>query len=55
MLNPHLNRRPVSRATRLATVALLLAIALPIALFAQNRFSTVSGSVVDPSGGCCRA
>jgi beta-lactamase regulating signal transducer with metallopeptidase domain len=50
MLNAHLNRGPVSRATRLATVALLLAAALPIVLFAQNRFSTISGSIVDPSG-----
>jgi hypothetical protein len=45
----HLNRGPVSRVSRLATLALLLAIALPIALFAQNRFSTVSGTIVDPS------
>jgi TonB family protein len=29
----------------------LLAVAIPIALFAQNRFSTLSGSVIDPSGG----
>jgi hypothetical protein len=29
----------------------MLAIALPIALFAQNRFSTLTGSVTDPSGG----
>ena len=50
MLNAHLNRGPVSRATRFATVVLILAVALPIALFAQNRFSTVSGSIVDPSG-----
>jgi beta-lactamase regulating signal transducer with metallopeptidase domain len=50
MLNAHLNRGPISRTTRLATVVLLLAVALPIALFAQNRFSTVSGSIVDPSG-----
>ncbi len=49
MLNVHLNRGPVSRVSRLATLALLLAIALPIALFAQNRFSTVSGTIVDPS------
>jgi len=49
MLNGHINRRPVSRATRLATLALLLAAVLPIALFAQNRFSTISGTIVDPS------
>ena len=51
MLNVHLNRGPVSRATRLAVLALLLAVAIPIALFAQARFSTLSGSVMDPSGG----
>jgi hypothetical protein len=50
MLNVHLNRGPISRATRFATVALLLSVAVPIALFAQTRFSTVSGSIVDPSG-----
>ena len=37
--------------SRFGTIAALLAIALPIALFAQNRFSTLSGSVMDPSGG----
>jgi len=51
MLNPRLSRRPLSVTTRFGTVAALLAIALPIALFAQNRFSTVTGSVSDPSGG----
>jgi hypothetical protein len=51
MLNPRLSRRPMSVTTRFGTVAALLAIALPIALFAQNRFSTLAGSVVDPSGG----
>ena len=50
MLNPRLSRRPLSVTTRFGTIAALLAIALPIALFAQNRFSTVSGSVMDPSG-----
>ena len=49
MLNAHINRRPVSRTSRLATLALLLAAVLPIALFAQNRFSTISGTIVDPS------
>jgi TonB family protein len=51
MLNPRLSRRPLSVTTRSGTIAALLAIALPIALFAQNRFSTLSGSVMDPSGG----
>jgi TonB family protein len=41
----------MSVTTRVGTVAALFAITLPIALFAQNRFSTVSGSVTDPSGG----
>ena len=50
MLNPRLSRRPLSVTTRFATIAALLAIALPIALFAQNRFATLSGSVMDPSG-----
>ncbi|HKH72688.1 MAG TPA: M56 family metallopeptidase [Vicinamibacterales bacterium] len=49
MLNVHIDRNPVSRVSRLATLAVLLAAALPIALFAQNRFWTISGSIVDPS------
>jgi outer membrane biosynthesis protein TonB len=36
--------------TRLGTIAALLAIALPIALFAQNTFGTISGTIVDQSG-----
>ena len=51
MLNPRLSRRPLSPATRFATIAALLVVALPIAMFAQNRFSTLTGSVSDPSGG----
>jgi beta-lactamase regulating signal transducer with metallopeptidase domain len=51
MLNPRLSRYPLSVTTRFGTIAALLAIALPIALFTQNRFSTLSGSVMDPSGG----
>ena len=50
MLNAHLSRHPVTRAARLATLAALLAIALPIALFAQNTFATLSGVIVDQSG-----
>ena len=50
MLNTRLNRGPVSRATRLATLAALLAVAIPIALFAQNTFVTISGTIVDESG-----
>jgi beta-lactamase regulating signal transducer with metallopeptidase domain len=51
MLNTRLSRRPVSRAMRLVTLAALLAAAIPIALFAQNTFATLSGSITDPSGG----
>ena len=49
MLNAHINRRPVTRLARTITTAVLLGIALPIALFAQNTFATVSGVIVDPS------
>jgi beta-lactamase regulating signal transducer with metallopeptidase domain len=51
MLNPGLNRRPLSAFARLAIAGTLAAVALPIALFAQQRFATLSGSVTDPSGG----
>ena len=51
MLNPRLSRLPLSTTTRFATIAALMAVALPIAMFAQNRFSTLTGSVSDPSGG----
>jgi TonB family protein len=51
MLNPRLSRRPLSVTARFGTIAALLVIALPIALFAQARFSTLSGSVTDASGG----
>jgi TonB family protein len=50
MLNARLNRHPVSRASRLATLAALLGVAIPIALFAQNTFATLSGRIVDQSG-----
>lgn len=49
MLNPHVNRQPVSVIRRTAIVALLLAAALPIAAASQS-LSTPSGTVVDPSG-----
>jgi beta-lactamase regulating signal transducer with metallopeptidase domain len=51
MLNARVSRRPISRLARAATLVALFAVAIPIALFAQNRFSTLSGSVMDPSGG----
>jgi beta-lactamase regulating signal transducer with metallopeptidase domain len=50
MLNPRLSRRPLSALTRLGTIAGLLAVALPIALFAQNTFATMAGTIVDASG-----
>lgn len=49
MLNPRVNRRPVSLQRRAALAALLLAIALPIAA-ASQAVSTPSGTVVDPTG-----
>ena len=49
MLNPAVNRQPVSRRLQLAIVALLCAIALPIAAASQAS-STPSGKVSDPSG-----
>ena len=50
MLNTRLSRSPVSGLARLATLAALLAVALPVALFAQNTFATLSGSIRDLSG-----
>ena len=50
MLNTRLSRGPVSGPARLATLAALLAVALPVALFAQNTFATISGSIRDLSG-----
>jgi TonB family protein len=49
MLNPHLDRHPVSAKRRLALAALLLAIALPIAAATQAP-ATPGGTVEDPSG-----
>jgi beta-lactamase regulating signal transducer with metallopeptidase domain len=51
MLNAGLSRGPITRAVRLLTLAALFAVALPIALFAQNTFATISGTIVDPSNG----
>jgi TonB family protein len=50
MLDTRLNRRPVSRRARTATLVALLAIALPIGAVAahQTSFTTLSGSVFDP-------
>jgi beta-lactamase regulating signal transducer with metallopeptidase domain len=51
MLNARVSRRPISPIARAATIAALLAVAIPIALFAQNTFVTLSGSIADQSGG----
>jgi TonB family protein len=49
MLNPRLNRHPITRAARIATIALALALTASIAGIraAAQIFGTVSGSVVD--------
>jgi len=49
MLNPHVNRRPVSLKSRAALAALLLAIALPIAAASQAT-GTPQGTITDPMG-----
>ena len=49
MLNPQVNRRPVSIKTRAALAAVLLAIALPIAA-ASQAVSTPQGTITDPMG-----
>ena len=50
MLNTRLNRRPPSHVTRVATAVVLVALAIPIAVAAQHRFSTVAGTVLDQTG-----
>jgi TonB family protein len=48
MLNASVNRKPLSRWSRVLTVVALLSLTAPIAgLSAQSTFVTVSGSVVD--------
>jgi len=49
MLNPQVNRRPVSMKRRAALAAALFAVALPIAA-ASQAMSTPAGTVVDPTG-----
>jgi TonB family protein len=49
MLNPQVNRGPVSVMRRATMAALLVAVALPIAAASQAT-STPSGTVVDPNG-----
>jgi TonB family protein len=47
MLNARLNRRPLTRLSRLATAAALFALVVPVVIAAQNRFSTLAGTVLD--------
>jgi TonB family protein len=47
MLNARLNRHPVTRAARTVTSALVLALTLAVAGFAQSTFYSFSGVVVD--------
>ena len=48
MLNANVNRKPLTRWSRVFTVIALLSLTLPIAgLGAQSTFVTVSGSVLD--------
>jgi TonB family protein len=47
MLNAHLNRHPVTRAARAVSCALVLALTLAVAGFAQSTFYSFSGVVVD--------
>lgn len=50
MLDARLNRRPLTRATGILTVAALLSITVAVAGFAgaQTAFASLSGSIVDP-------
>jgi TonB family protein len=48
MLNAHINRNPVSTASRIAIFLALLVMTIPIA--AAQTFATFSGSVVDAQG-----
>ena len=50
MLSPTMNRRPPSRASRLATAVALMAASVAIAS-AQGAFSSLSGTVYDPLNG----
>jgi TonB family protein len=52
MLDPHINRRPVSRSASLAILVALLAVVLPVTGVAVAQvFATVAGSIVDPTNG----
>ena len=47
MLDTRLNRRPLSRRARMTIATVGLALTVPIAIAAQSRFSTLSGTIVD--------
>lgn len=50
MLNSLINRHPVSRSARIATTLALVTLTVPIAgLWAQSRFYSFTGSVLDPT------
>jgi hypothetical protein len=48
MLNPRLNRRPMSHVGRFTIALMMGVVSLPIAALAQTTFSTFSGTVLDP-------
>jgi TonB family protein len=47
MLNARLNRSPITRSTRIATVILFLCVTVPMSGLAAQHFSTFSGTLVD--------
>jgi TonB family protein len=52
MLNDHLDRRPLTRSTRIAVAAAFVIVTASIAgLAAQGRYSTFSGTVLDETNG----
>jgi TonB family protein len=51
MLNTRLDRRPLLRSTRIATVLLLAMLTVPIAGMAAQRFSKFTGTVLDQTNG----
>ena len=55
MLNARLDRHPITRAGRWGSALMLLTVSLPIATFAQDAFSTFSGTVVDQQDRALRA
>ena len=47
MLDARQNRLPITRTTRAAIAGVAVALAIPVAIAAQNRVSTLSGTIVD--------